>query len=316
MFKKLTSYRCSRLAVVTVTMAMQAVVAAIGASPAFANYPYFVKSLADNVTPDGVCTLREAMFAANNNPITGDCGLGSPEFDTIFIFVPGTIVLEGKLPDITEGVHILGHADGGTTIDANGRTRAFVINSSGPLLGIYVTLERLTITSAKAPDGSVASPHGEDGGAIHNTGRLDLRDVRITHSAAGNGLAIVGNGGHGGAIYNAGGIVGYRVTFDNNSAGWGGAWAGGVNFNKGGSGGAIYNADGAALILYGATFMKNAEGRDLGFGAGAAVYTRGPAVIKSSTFLRNTGISTQFASTITAMGSGQVLLSTTIMDDF
>ena len=36
-----TSTRGSRLAVVAVTMAMQAVVAAIGASPAFANYPYF-----------------------------------------------------------------------------------------------------------------------------------------------------------------------------------------------------------------------------------------------------------------------------------
>lgn len=309
----MTSTRCSRLVVVIVSIAMQAVVAAICASPAYAS-AYFVTSLADNVFADGVCTLREAMLAAEDVPSNGDCGLSFEEFDTIFIWIPGTIVLAGKLPDITKGVAILGHDAGGTTIDANGRARAFVINSSGPFYGVDVRLEKLTITNAKAPDGSVASPRGEDGGAIRNSGRLDLRDVRITHSAAGNGGAGVGEGGHGGAIYNAGGIVGYRVTFDENSAGWGGS-DNGINFSRGGSGGAIYNAAGAALILYGATFMKNAEGRDLGFGAGAAVYTRGPAVIKSSTFLRNGGISTQFASTITAEGSGQVLLSTTIVDD-
>jgi hypothetical protein len=35
--EEMTSSRCSRLAVVTVSIAMQAVVATIGASPAFAN---------------------------------------------------------------------------------------------------------------------------------------------------------------------------------------------------------------------------------------------------------------------------------------
>src|SRR5262245_65935761 len=104
------------------------------------------------------------MFAANNKPTNLDCGPGSPEFDTIFIWVPGTIVLQGRLPDITEGVAILGHASGGTTIDANGRVRAFVINSSGPLYGVDVRLEKLSITNAKAPDGSVAYPHGAHGG--------------------------------------------------------------------------------------------------------------------------------------------------------
>ena len=54
----MTSYRRSHLAVVTVSIAMQAVVAAIGATPAYANVAYFVRSLADNLTSDGVCTLR------------------------------------------------------------------------------------------------------------------------------------------------------------------------------------------------------------------------------------------------------------------
>ena len=182
----------------------------------------------------------------------GIAGPAAPEFDTIFIFVPGTIVLEGKLPDITEGVAILGHASGGTTIDGNGRVRPFVISCSGPFGSVDVRLERLTITNAKAPNGNVASPRGEDGGAIHNTAQLYLRDVRITHSAAGNGGAGVGEGGHGGAIYNAGMIVAYRVTFDHNSAGNGVEVPSDVGFpvtiTRPGIGGAIYNAPGAGLI--------------------------------------------------------------------
>ena len=206
MIKRLTSYRCSRLAVVTVTMAMQAVVAAIGATPAFASYPYYVNSLADTVSADGLCTLREAMLAAANQS-GGDCGPGSAEFDTIHILVPGTIALAGELPVIAEGVAILGYDSGGTTIDGNSRVRPFVISGSGQLSSVIVRLEKLTITNGKAPNGNVTSPRGEDGGAIHNTAQLHLRDVRITHSAAGNGGGGVGEGGHGGAIYNAGAII-------------------------------------------------------------------------------------------------------------
>ncbi len=304
-----TSTRGSRLAVVAVTMAMQAVVATIGASPAFANYPYFVNSLADTASSDGVCTLREAMFAANNNPINGDCGPGSPEFDTIFIFVPGTIVLEGKLPNITEGVAILGHASGGTTIDGNSRVRPFVISGSGQLSSVIVRLEKLTITNAKAPSGNVASPRGEDGGAIHNTAQLYLTDVRITHSEAGNGGAGVGEGGHGGAIYNAGLIVAYRVTFDHNSSGNGVEVPGDVGFpvtiTRPGIGGAIYNAPGAGLIVYAGTFTGN-SGR-----TASVLYTLGPAIIKSSTFANSYAT---YEAAIVTDGPGQVLLSSTIID--
>jgi hypothetical protein len=49
----MTSYRCSPLTVVTVIIAMQAVVAAIGARPAYAS-AYFVTSLADTVSADGL----------------------------------------------------------------------------------------------------------------------------------------------------------------------------------------------------------------------------------------------------------------------
>ena len=74
----MTSYRCARLAVVTVTMAMQAVVAAIGASSADVINLYSVDSRADTVSADAVCTLREAIYAAENAPRNGDCESGFP----------------------------------------------------------------------------------------------------------------------------------------------------------------------------------------------------------------------------------------------
>ena len=318
----MTSFRGSRLAGVAVIIAMQAVVAAIGASPAQA-VTYWVTTVADNTTADDQCTLREAMLAANNTPANTDCGPGSAGRDDIVFgpFVPFT-VLDAPLPTITDSVLILGDIAFGTTIDANGRVRAFVIDP-----GVDVTLSKLTITDAKAPDGHFVSPtfstNGEDGGAIYNRGRLHLEDVRVTQSAAGrggDGSFSGGAGGNGGAIYNAGTIVGYRVTFDENSAGAGGRALDSAFPNKtgpGGHGGAIYNAAGGGITLYAATFWRNNQGRGSTFytppthGYGAAVFTWGWAIIKASTFVENgIGFST---GVIVTDGTGQVLLSSTVM---
>jgi CSLREA domain-containing protein len=307
------SHRCPRLAVVAVIIAMQAVVAAIGASPAQASV-YFVTTLADNTIADGLCTLREAMLAANNTPANADCGPGSAGPDHIFFVVSGTIVLGAALPTITESVLIEGTA-AGNTLDGNGRVRPFVINPS-----IDVTLEKLTITNAKAPDGQgtfSVPARGEDGGAIHNRGRLRLTDVRVTHSAAGRGGGSFfggATGGHGGAIYNAGTIVGYRVTFDNNSAGSGGLNATSTTGSvaQGGHGGAIYNAAGAGLTLFAATFTRNAQGQN--HGQGSALYTLSRAIIKASTFMRNGIFAVLDTATIVA-DNADVALSSTIVYD-
>jgi CSLREA domain-containing protein len=305
------SYRCSRLAVVAVIVAMQAVVAAIGASPAHA-FLYFVHTLADNTSADGVCSLREAILAANNTPANTECGPGNttPEFGNISISVPGTIVLGAALPTITNKVLISGHSSSGSTLDGNGRVRPFVINPS-----VEVILDRLTITNAKAPDGPILGPtRGEDGGAIHNSGRLRLTDVRITHSAAGGGswdFYFGYAGGHGGAIYNAGTIVGYRVTFDENSAGPGGQDQHGI-VAQGGHGGAIYNAPGAGLILFAATFTRNAQGQK--DGEGSALYSSGAAIIKSSTFDHN-GIFLEFSTASIVAAHADVALSSTIVSE-
>lgn len=320
----MASFRCSRVVAVAVVVAMQVAVAAIGAGPVHA-YSYIVTTLADNFVEDGACTLREAILAANNDPRNADCGPGSAESDFIFFFQPGTIVLGAALPRITDGVHIVGHGAGGNTIDGNGRVRPFDIDSgfSSPF---HVILERLTITNGKAPNSGWTLNSGllssEHGGAIRNYGRLDLRDVRVTHSTAGNGVSSAcrchtgdfeeaTRGGEGGAVYNGGTLVGYRVTFDGNRAGEGGVNIYGNNVG-GGWGGAIFNDVDATMTLFAATFTGNAQGR---FGHGAAVFSRGLAIIKSSTFARNgiPGGSDNWS--VVTDGVGVVAFSSTIMTD-
>jgi CSLREA domain-containing protein len=78
-----------------------------------------VNSAADTTANDGVCTLREAIIAANTNTpsgaMAGECAAGqaSPTVDTIAFAIPGsgvhTITLGSALPDITDPVTIDGY---------------------------------------------------------------------------------------------------------------------------------------------------------------------------------------------------------------
>ena len=80
---------------------------------------------------------------------------------------------------------------------------------------------------------------------------------------------------------------------------------------RGGHGGAIYNAAAGGITLFAATFTGNAQGQRNGHGA--ALYTLGWAIIKASTFTEN-GIPFRLdTSSIVTDGTGQVLLSSTVM---
>lgn len=85
-----------------------------------------VNSTVDTVSPaDGLCTLREAITAANNNiasgNVPGECvaGQAAPAADTIAFAIPGvgvqTVTLAGELPAITEPVRIDGYSQPGTS---------------------------------------------------------------------------------------------------------------------------------------------------------------------------------------------------------
>jgi CSLREA domain-containing protein len=82
-----------------------------------------VNSAADTTADDGVCTLREAIIAANTNTasgaMTGECAAGAAGADTIAFAIPGagvhTIQPTSALPMTTEPVTIDGFSQGVAT---------------------------------------------------------------------------------------------------------------------------------------------------------------------------------------------------------
>jgi CSLREA domain-containing protein len=77
-----------------------------------------VDSTLDNEADDGLCTLREAILAANNNVATGGCAAGqnSPTIDTIAFAISGagvhTISPASPMPQVTQIVTIDGYTQG------------------------------------------------------------------------------------------------------------------------------------------------------------------------------------------------------------
>lgn len=84
-----------------------------------------VNTTLDTVSDDGVCTLREALQAANTDSAVGGCAAGSnaPEGDTITFDIPGdgphTIKPQSELPAITSRIAIDGLSQSGATCVSN-----------------------------------------------------------------------------------------------------------------------------------------------------------------------------------------------------
>lgn len=88
-----------------------------------------VNSVADTAANDGVCTLREAITAANTDTasgaLAGECLAGSGADDIVFA-IPGVgvklIAPATALPIITTPVHINGYTQPGSSANSNGAT--------------------------------------------------------------------------------------------------------------------------------------------------------------------------------------------------
>ena len=86
-----------------------------------------VNSTANTAANDGVCTLREAIIAANTNTasgaLAGECVAGTAGLDTIAFAIPGagvkTITPASPLPAITEAVFINGYTQPGASPNTN-----------------------------------------------------------------------------------------------------------------------------------------------------------------------------------------------------
>ncbi len=200
---------------------------------------------------DGLCTLREAITAANVNTasgaVSGECGAGSSiGDDTINFSVTGTINLTGALPDISTNVLLSGPGSASLTVrrDTGGDYRVFTI-FNGPT----VTISGMTISNGNTVGNF---PANSGAGIWNNHSTLTIRDTTISGNTASFGIP----SGFGSGIYNDSSNGGSATLNVINSL---------ITGNScGGNGGGIFN-DGtnhgsATLTITNSTISNNSAG--------------------------------------------------------
>jgi CSLREA domain-containing protein len=239
---------------------------------------------------DGLCTLREAITAANTNAASGatagECPAGSSSgSDTINFSVTGTINLTAALPTIASSMSINGPGSGQLTVrrDTGGDYRIFNVTGS------TVVVSGLTATNGKTPDANCAffGNCSNNGGGIINSGNLTLTDVAVVANHAGAAISDFGNWG--GGISNSGTLTMTNCSVTGNGAGRG------ANGSMGGNGGGINNS-GSVVTLTNCMVSGNSAGRggdgfgDAQGGSGGGLYSTSGTLT-----LSNVNISDNFA---------------------
>jgi CSLREA domain-containing protein len=270
-----------------------------------------VTSNGDTIANDGVCTLREALIAAQQNAPAGGCAGGSSIGVDIITFVGNyTITLGSQLPFVTTAITINGKGAANTIIQSasspNVATwRIFQVTSTGNL-----TLNQMTVRNGRCNGSCTVLGNIEPnaGGAIYNGGTLTVTNSTIADNTADNGGGLYNSGtltvtnsvfsgnnanggyGRGGGIYNNGTLSVTNSTFSGNVA----AFTGGGIFSEGvlnvknstfsgnraaGSGGGIHNN--GTLDLANSTLVGNITN----FGGG--LFNGGTATVTNSTIAGN-----------------------------
>ncbi len=221
-----------------------------------------VTTLTDRIEPNGDCSLREAIEAANTDSAVDGCPAGAGA--DVILIPAGTITL--SIPPLLTDTNATGDLDllseltlqgvdaRTTVIDGAGLDRILHISTTA-----VVTVADLTLTHGHAPDGvdsdSEALPpgKGEDGGGILNEGSLTLHRVTVSDNQAGSGGGIYvflpepsiepGAAGRGGGIFNSGRLTITQSAIVANVAGSSGTITGyrTVRCANGGNGGGLYN---------------------------------------------------------------------------
>lgn len=183
-------------------------------APAKVGAAIVVNSTLDVVADEGVCTLREAITAANTDTtsgtVGGECVAGNGA-DTITLS-PGTYTLSlpgggedanatGDL-DIDSDITVQGSPDAATVIDGAALDRVFHVLPGGRL-----RLENLTVRGGQTTNGS--------GGGIYHAGELlVLINSMVVQNRASGGFP----NGRGGGVWSSGVMTLTRSTIDDNVA--------------------------------------------------------------------------------------------------
>ena len=285
---------------------------------------------------DGLCTLREAITAANSNAasgaVAGECSAGSGGSDTIDLTtVTGTINLAGVLPDIASDMSINGPGSSQLTVRRNtsafyrifnitsgtvalsgltvrdGRTADAADTNSSRGAGIQnlgtLTMNDVTVTANQTGNNQVGSltTGGARGGGIYNEGTLTMTSCSVTGNVTGNSVAAGNDGGDGGGIFSFGTLTINHCVVSGNTTGN----AAGSGF--GGRGGGIRN--GGTLVVTNSTISNNVTGDSASGtgGSGGGIYNASVMTLINSTISGNStggpgsfggGIGTQGGTTL------------------
>jgi CSLREA domain-containing protein len=236
----------------------------------------------DSLANDGLCSLREAITAANTDSAEGGCPAGSGDDLVLLGSGPYSLEIVGPLEDdnlsndldIRSNITIEGTLAGEhSVVDGNGLDRVFDIENS------RVILRNLTITGGRPL-------HADVGGGIRSfRGDVSLENCRVAGNQAGDST---GNGFAGGGIFSQDGVLDLVDSeVANNRAG-----DGTTDGSHGGDGGGIFS-DGT-LTVAGSTITGNRAGHGrpgTNFGGsggrGGGIFGVGPFVIRDSTVSHN-----------------------------
>ena len=205
----------------------------VGTLPARADTPITVSTTDDVLSDDGLCSLREAVRAANldqaSGAMPGECPAGNGA-DTIILpagtytlTLPGAnedAALTGDL-DITSTVTINGAGAASTIIDGGGIDRVLHVIRVSPQPVITATISHVTFRNGNAG--------GNVGGGLYNTQCV----LTVVDSVVTNNRAVAGGG-----IANFGGSAVLNLTTSTVSA----------NTTSPGAGGGIWNNTGTINI--------------------------------------------------------------------
>jgi CSLREA domain-containing protein len=239
-----------------------------GVRPAYAA-SIVVNSNADTAANDGVCTLREAIAAANTNTAsgaaTGECAAGDVAGTDAISFAANyeiTLTSLSQLPAVSSAMTITGNGAANSIVRADAcdplggfctqSHRVFEVGAAGNL-----TLDGLTVKHGNCFPGTCAT-NGIRGGNILNAGILHIANSIITNATAQSG----------GNIFNNGGTITVIASQINNGRAY--------------DGGGIYNLSGAVTLFQATMIGDQSVGLE-----GAAINNQATLTVTNSTFSGN-----------------------------
>ena len=275
------------------------------ATPIRAAGPITVTTLADTIDhTDDVCSLREAIIAANTDTGAADCAAGSGADTIVFdagLSYPGSIVL--SIPGMDEDAALTGDLDLSGSLVISGPGSSLLAIDGNQLDRVFEVLSgaRVLVTGLQIKQGNAGAGSG-GGFAINSTGVLTLTNSRVASNVAtyGGGVWLAGRLNatqseialnHNGGIHNAGGVVILsNAQILSNTQGYGIWNEGALVFN----GGALNGNLGGGLHNSGSP-VPSASLSDvsvIGNTGGSGLYNAsGSMIVLRSQILSNTGVS-------------------------